>query len=125
MKPIKFAVLLTLVSLVGVGPASSAQSDACPWRVRLHFGVDTTGSAMAHSGQKCVFPVFIHGTGSVSSLKIISAPQHGAASAPSRSSLTYQSQRDYRGTDTFVFVIAAKNAERSGESKVTMTIKVD
>ncbi|MBZ9905328.1 hypothetical protein LB557_04810 [Mesorhizobium sp. BR115XR7A] len=80
---------------------------------------------MAHSGQKCAFPVYAHGTSNNSSLKIISAPQHGVASATSRSGFTYQSQSGYSGTDTFVFTVTGKSAERSGTSKITMNIKVD
>ncbi len=114
MKSIKFAALLPLAILLGIGVTSSAHADACAWRLRLYFGQDATGSAMAHSAQKCAFPVHITGSGSVSSLKIISAPQHGVATAPSRSNITYQSQSGYKGIDTFVFVITGKNAERSG-----------
>lgn len=125
MRSIKSAVLFAVAGLLGMSLASSANADACPWRLRLYYGVDTTASAMAHSGQKCVFPVYVHGSGSHSSLTIVSAPQHGVATAPSRSNVTYQSLSGYKGTDTFVFVVAGKNAERSGTSKVTMTIKVD
>lgn len=125
MRSKKVVVLLSLASLLSLSAVPLANADPCPWRLRLYFGQDSTGSAMARSGQRCVFPVYAHGTSSNSSLKIISAPQHGVATAPSRSSFTYQSQSDYKGTDTFVFAVTGKSAERSGTSKITMNIKVD
>ncbi|MBZ9739934.1 MULTISPECIES: Ig-like domain-containing protein [unclassified Mesorhizobium] len=124
MRSNKLAILLTLAGFLSLGLASLANADPCPWRLHIYFGQETTGSAMAHSGQQCVFPVYAHGS-SYSSLKIISAPQHGVTKATSRSSFTYQSESGYKGTDTFVFAVTGKSAARSGTSKITMNIKVD
>lgn len=124
MKLMKLPALLP-ASLLVLVLASSAHADSCPYRLRFNFGADATGSGMAHSGQKCVFPIFVHGSGSNSSMKIISAPEHGVATAPNRSSITYHSQSGYKGADTFVFAVTGKNAERSGTSKITMNITVD
>jgi hypothetical protein len=124
MRSNKFAILL-VASLLSLSVVRLANADPCPWRLRFYFGQDGTGSAMAHSGQKCAFPVYAHGMSSNSSLKIISAPQHGVATATSRSGFTYQSQSGYKGTDTFVFAVTGKSAVRSGTSKITMNIKVD
>ncbi|RWO69850.1 MAG: hypothetical protein EOS17_12120 [Mesorhizobium sp.] len=122
MMPIRLSAL-ALAGLLGLGLATSAHADECPWRLRFWLGVDATGSAMVHSGQKCVFP--IRASGTLTSLKIISRPQHGVVMALSRSVLTYQAQSGYKGTDTFVFVATGKSQVNHGQSTVTMTMKVD
>ncbi|UVK51781.1 hypothetical protein DBIPINDM_005091 [Mesorhizobium sp. AR02] len=113
---------LALASLLGMGLATSAHADDCPWQLRFWLGVDTTGSAMVHSGQKCVFPMHASGT---LSLKIISRPRHGVVTVPSRSVVTYQAQSGYKGTDTFVFAATGKSQVNHGQSTITMTMKVD
>lgn len=111
---------LALASLLVL--ATSAHADDCPWQLRFWLGVDATGSAMVHSGQKCVFPMHASGT---LSLKIISRPQHGVVTVLNRSVIAYQAQKGYKGTDTFVFAATGKSQVNHGQSIISMTMKVD
>ncbi|WP_156388921.1 MULTISPECIES: Ig-like domain-containing protein [unclassified Mesorhizobium] len=113
---------LALASLLAVGLAAPAHALECPWQLRFWLGVDTNGSAMVHSGQKCVFPMNASGT---LSLKIVSRPKHGVVTLPNRSTIAYQAQNGYKGTDTFVFVATGKSQVNHGQSTITMTMKVD
>ena len=114
---------LSALALVGlVGLTTSAHADDCPWQLRFWLGVDANGSAMVHSGQKCVFPMHASGT---LSLKIVSRPQHGVVTVLNRSVIAYQAQKGYKGNDTFVFAATGKSQVNHGQSTITMTMKVD
>jgi hypothetical protein len=116
-----------LAGLIGLALATKWFNIALPTECRsdpapLVLGPDTEATLSVKSGTLCPLPVR-SAADTIDAIDIVAAPENGTLVAD-RTGLVYRSQPNYRGSDTFTFMMRGRSVFHTGPTFVRVAVAV-